>query len=285
MTNGRMMLTGAVAGARRRSGDGARRRPRRRARMRISKARASPASSSSSSASRAPASSSTSRSGERPQARPARRAPARGRQVRAGLRRGRRPLRSGPGEQHRSRRQPSVPHGRHPQPRSRQGRQGHAEGGDDARHDLGRAALALRRRRHRRHHSRQRGQGDHRRAEVRRQRRPARRLRRARQVAHVVVTSHRNQPRFTGFSAPVAGSRRRARCAALRANSSSCVITSAPMPRPLPVTAIDGVGKRARARPPAASAPGCSRTSSAGPSAIGAREVDARADVAAEPRR
>ena len=62
-------------------------------------------------------------------------------------------------------------------------RQGHAQGRDDARDGVGRSALDFRRRRHRRHHSRQRGQGDHRRAEVRRQRRAARRLRRVHEIA------------------------------------------------------------------------------------------------------
>ena len=67
------------------------------------------------------------------------------------------------------------------------GRQGHAEGRDDARHAVGRAALALRRRRHRDHHPRQRGPGHHRRAEVRRERRAARRLRRVREVTRELI--------------------------------------------------------------------------------------------------
>jgi serine/threonine protein kinase len=74
----------------------------------------------------------------------ARCAPARGWQVRARLRRRRRPLRSRPGEQHRSRREPSVPHGRHPEPRGRAGRTGHAQGGHDPRDAVVRPAVAVR---------------------------------------------------------------------------------------------------------------------------------------------
>ena len=66
------------------------------------------------------------------EARHARRAPARGRQMRARLHRRGRPLRSGSRGQHRSGREPSVPHGRHPEPRGRRERPRHDEGDHDA---------------------------------------------------------------------------------------------------------------------------------------------------------
>ena len=158
---------------------------------------------------------------------------------------------------------------------------GHVHHPDDARHALGRSAVALRRGRERNHRSRQPGPGDHRRTEIRRERRTEGRLRRDHEEVTLQRHCRTSIERSTASRASAAPARRSrlqlsTRCAEAAANS---VVerhrqhgqTRAPRTR-----GARRIRTR-RAPAPGASAVGCSSNSSSGPSAIArARCVRAR---------
>ena len=114
------------------------------------------------------------------------------------------------------------------------------------------------------------GSGHHRRAEIRRQRRPQSGVRGVHRRS-----SHRNQPFFTGRSSPVAPLSASVRCATTAANAVSCVNTSVVIARASHTRATTDPNAPRSAS--GSAAVGCSINSSAGPSAIArARCVRAR---------